>query len=67
MEMVSTLLAICEWNPPVISGFPSQKSVMKNVDALFAVTALPPIGIERENYKFQILNFSVYTDYACCI
>ena len=38
MEMLSTLLALCEGNPPVIGGFPSQGPVMQTFDVSFAVS-----------------------------
>ena len=31
----SELLALCEGNPPVICGFPSQRPVMQSFDVLF--------------------------------
>ena len=35
METISALLAICEWNPPVTSGFPSQRPVTRSFDVFF--------------------------------
>ena len=35
METISTSLAICEGNPPVIGGFPSQRPVMLSLDVFF--------------------------------
>ena len=39
MEMLSTLLALCEGNPPVTGGFPSQKdsAVMQTVVDFFDI------------------------------
>ena len=34
---ISVLLALCEGNPPVTSGFPSQRPVMHNFDVFFVV------------------------------
>ena len=35
METFSTLLALCEGNPPVTGGFPSQKPVTQSFDIFF--------------------------------
>ena len=35
MDTFSALLAICERNPPVTGGFPSQRPVTRNFDAIF--------------------------------
>ena len=35
METISALLSLCEGNPPVTSGFPSQKLVTRSFDVLF--------------------------------
>ena len=35
METFSTLLALCEGNPPIIGGFPPQRPVMQSFDVLF--------------------------------
>ena len=35
METFSTLLALCEGNPPVNGGFPSQRPVRRSFDAFF--------------------------------
>ena len=35
METFSALLALCEGNPPVTGGFPSQRPVTRNFDAFF--------------------------------
>ena len=35
METFSALLAICDGNPPVIGGLPSQRHVMRSFDASF--------------------------------
>ena len=35
METFSALLALCEGNPPVTVGFPSQRPVMRSFDVLF--------------------------------
>ena len=37
MEMISALLALCEGNPPVTGGFPSQRAVMWSFDVFFDV------------------------------
>ena len=42
MEMFSTLLTICEGNPPVTGGFPSQRA--SNVDNVFFVVSDVIIG-----------------------
>ena len=34
MGTFSVLLALCEGNPPVTSGFPSQRAIMQNSDAM---------------------------------
>ena len=38
MELFSALLALCEGNPPVTGGFPSQRSVARNFDVFFEQT-----------------------------
>ena len=43
MEMVSTLLALCEGNPPVTGGFPSQRA-SNTVSAATVMTYSRPIG-----------------------
>ena len=35
METISALLGICEWNPPVTVGFPSQRPMMRSLDVFF--------------------------------
>ena len=35
METFSALLALCEGNPPVTGGFPSQKTVTQSFDIFF--------------------------------
>ena len=35
MEIFSTLLALCEGNPPGTDGFPSQRPVTRDVDVFF--------------------------------
>ena len=35
METFSELLALCEGNPPVTGGFPSQRPVTQNFDVIF--------------------------------
>ena len=35
METFSALLAICEGNPPVTGGFPSQRPVTRSFDVFF--------------------------------
>ena len=35
METVSALLALCDENPPVTDGFPSQRSLTRNFDVFF--------------------------------
>ena len=37
METFSTLLALCEGNPPVTGGFPSQRPVTQSFDIFFDV------------------------------
>ena len=37
MEMFSALLALCEGNPPVTGGLPSQRPVTQNFDVFFDV------------------------------
>ena len=37
MEAFSALLALCEWNPPVTIGFPSQRLVTQSFDIFFDV------------------------------
>ena len=37
METCSALLALCEGNPPVTGGFPSQRPVTRSLDAFFDV------------------------------
>ena len=37
METVSALLALCEGNPPVTGGFPSQRPVTRSIDVSFDV------------------------------
>ena len=34
----SVLLALCEGNPPVTGGFPSQRPVVRNLDIFFDVS-----------------------------
>ena len=38
MKTLSALLALCEGNPPVIGGFPSQRPVTRNFDVFFICT-----------------------------
>ena len=41
MEIFSTFLALCEWNSPVTSGFPSYKGpIMQRFDVFFVVNVL---------------------------
>ena len=35
METFSALLALCEGNPPVTGGFPSQRPVTRGIDVSF--------------------------------
>ena len=35
MEAFSSLLALCEVNPPVTGGFPSQRPVTRNIGVFF--------------------------------
>ena len=37
METFSALLALSEWNPPVTSGFPSQRPVTQSFDVFLSV------------------------------
>ena len=37
METFSALLALCEGNPPVTDGFPSQGSVTRSFDVFFDI------------------------------
>ena len=37
MEKLSVLLALCEGNPAVTGGFPSQKPVTQSFDIFFVV------------------------------
>ena len=39
METFSALLALCEGNPPVTGGFPSQRPVTWSFDVLFDVSS----------------------------
>ena len=43
METFSALLALCEGNPPVTDGFPSQRPVTENFDVFFDQTVEPTI------------------------
>ena len=44
MEIFSELLALCEGNPPVTGGFPSQRPVTWSFDIIFDLRLSKPLS-----------------------
>ena len=53
MEIFSALLALCEKNPPVTGGFPSQRPVMRCVDDFFDLRLNKRLGKQSRRLWFK--------------
>ena len=60
METFSALLALCEGNPPVTGGFPSQRPVKRKLDVYFD-TCPNKLLIKRSRCRwFEMLSYSLW-------
>ena len=49
MEAFSTLLALCEGNPPVTGGFTLKKGMMWSLDVFFVVVVVPNKFLKKQH------------------
>ena len=54
MEIVSTLLALCEGNPPVTDGFPSQRPVTRSFDVFFDLHLNKLLSKQLRRRRFEM-------------
>ena len=74
METFSTLLTLCDWNPPVTGGFPWQRPVMWNFDIFFDLCLnkkLNKQSIQRwfesyHDYDITVMHYSYSLLYNSC-
>ena len=60
METVSALLALCEGNPPVIGGFPSQRDSNAGFDVFFNVCLNKRLNKQTKRWWFETPSFSLW-------
>ena len=53
METFSTLLALCEGNPPVTGGFPSQRPVTQSFDVFFDLCRNKRLSKQLRHWWFE--------------
>ena len=56
MEIFSLLLALCERNPPVTGGFPSQRPVTWSFDAVFDLHLNKWLANNQDNIMFIMMS-----------
>ena len=59
----STLLALCEGNPPVTGGFPSQRPVMQSFDVFFDLRLNKRLSKQSRRRWFETPSCSLW---RCC-
>ena len=60
METFSALLALCEGNPPVTGGFPSQRPVTRSFDVFFALRLSKQLSKQSRSWWFETLLHSLW-------
>ena len=65
METFSALLVLCEGNPPVTGGFPSQKPVTRGLDVFFGLRLNKQSGDlrrHRAHYDVTVMIILLHAD-----
>ena len=60
METFSPLLALCEGNPPVTGGFPSQRPVTRNFDGFFYLRLNKRLSKQLKHWWFEMPSHSLW-------
>ena len=60
METFSTILALCEWNPPVTGAFPSQSPVTWSFDVLFDLRLNKRFSKQSRHWWFEMPSCSLW-------
>ena len=60
METFSALLSLCEGNPPVTGGFPSQRPVRRSFDVFFDRRLHKRLSIQSRRWWFEIPSQSLW-------
>ena len=60
MEIISTLLALCAGNSPVIGEFPAQRSVMWSFDVFFDLHLNKRLSKQASGWWFEMLSHSLW-------
>ena len=63
METFSALLVLCEGNPPVTGGFPSQSPVTQNFDVFFDLRLNKLLSKQSRRWWFETLSRSLWHHY----
>ena len=60
MDTYSASLALCEGNPPVTGGFPSQRPVTRNVDVFFDLRLSKRLSKQSKAWRFETPSRSLW-------
>ena len=60
METFSELLAVCEGNPPVTGGFPSQRPVSQSFDVFFDLRLSKRLNKQSRRSWFETASHSLW-------
>ena len=60
MEIISALLALCEGNPPVPGGFPSQRIVTRSFDVFFNLRLNKRLSKQSRPIRFETPSCSLW-------
>ena len=67
METVSPLQALCEWNPSVTVGFPSQRPVALSFDVFFNLRLNKRLSIRSRHRWFEMPSASLLHHWLNCV